>query len=171
MHGGRAAKPQPLGDKPLAVIIPGRRDGPPAGVNAEEWAKLMEEKVRQKEGLAGLSRNSRVVRAPRSGHHIQLDEPAAVVGAIREVVEAARTGGRVDRAAVGKRPAGDGPRAAAGGYHGHREPRRAAPLSRIEAGEKEEAARFVAGLASRALLVDPTPGDEEAFRVIARWAP
>jgi pimeloyl-ACP methyl ester carboxylesterase len=113
MHAGREAKPQPLGDKPLAVIIPGRRDGPPPGVTAEEWAKLVEEKVRQKEGLAGLSRNSRIVRAPQSGHHIQLDEPAVVVSAIREVVEAARTGGRLHRAAVGKRSAGDGPQSAA----------------------------------------------------------
>jgi enterochelin esterase-like enzyme len=165
MHAGRAADPRPLGDRPLAVIIPGRRDGPPPGVSDEEWARLSEEKLRQKEGLAGLSRNGRVVRAPRSGHHVHLDEPAVVVGVIREVVEAARTRGRPS----GPGTAPGAPEAKPQTAGPVESPGLAALLKDLEAGRRDATERFLKDLAGRAPLVEPIPGDEEACRVTYVW--
>jgi hypothetical protein len=48
-------------------------------------------------GFAELSRNSKVVIDPKSGHHIALDNPELVVDTIRHVVEAARHGRKVAR--------------------------------------------------------------------------
>jgi pimeloyl-ACP methyl ester carboxylesterase len=42
--------------------------------------------------LAGLSSRSRHIVAHESGHHIQLDQPDVVIDAIRQVVEAVRSG-------------------------------------------------------------------------------
>ena len=90
LHEERARVKHPLGDLPLVSIV-GARAGPaPPGVEAEEWRRLSEEKRRQKEALAGLSSAGRLVVAERSGHHVQLDEPALVVKVIRQVVGAAR---------------------------------------------------------------------------------
>lgn len=47
--------------------------------------------------LLGLSTNSKQVTAENSGHYIMIDRPDAVVASIREVVEAARTGGEVKK--------------------------------------------------------------------------
>jgi pimeloyl-ACP methyl ester carboxylesterase len=93
MYAGREARQHQLGDKPLVILIPAKREGagsPPPGVSAEEWKRLYEEKTRQKEGLVRLSRNSKLIVAQQSGHHIMLDEPSVLVEAIREVVVAAR---------------------------------------------------------------------------------
>lgn len=82
-----------MGDRPLIILIPGKREGegsPPQGVSAEEWKRVNEEKTRQKESLSRLSRNSKLIVAQQSGHHIALDEPSVLVEAIREVVVAAR---------------------------------------------------------------------------------
>ena len=40
--------------------------------------------------LAGLSSNSRMLVAEKSGHGIQIDQPGLVVDAIRQMVEATR---------------------------------------------------------------------------------
>ena len=97
MHEARASRPRQLGDLPLVVLVGGRRGEAPPGVPAEEWARLSEEKRRQKVELAGLSSGGRVVFAARSGHHIQLEEPRLVVGAIRQVVGQARRRARPRR--------------------------------------------------------------------------
>lgn len=91
MYAARARTPHRLGDKPLMVLLskPGLGD-PPPGISADEWQRVNEEKRRQKVGLTDLSRNSKLVVAERSGHHIQLDEPSVVTNAIRSVVEAVR---------------------------------------------------------------------------------
>jgi pimeloyl-ACP methyl ester carboxylesterase len=65
---------------------------PPQDVAAKDWKQLQEEKRKQKIELLDLSRNSKLIVAEHSGHHIQLDEPDLVVQAIREVVAAARQG-------------------------------------------------------------------------------
>lgn len=89
MYETRARTPHPLGDKPLAVLITGPSAGqPPPGIPAEDWKRLYEEKRQQKTGLAGLSRNSKLLVADKSGHHIQLDQPRLVVEAVRAVVTA-----------------------------------------------------------------------------------
>ncbi|HEX8352327.1 MAG TPA: alpha/beta hydrolase [Pyrinomonadaceae bacterium] len=90
MYEARARRPRQLGDLPLVSLVGARAGEPPPGVAAEEWARLAAEKRRQKEALAGLSSRGRVVVAARSGHHVQLEEPSLVVGAMRQVVAAAR---------------------------------------------------------------------------------
>jgi hypothetical protein len=40
------------------------------------------------EGLVLLSRNSKLIRDPSSGHGIQTDNPALVATAIRQVIDA-----------------------------------------------------------------------------------
>ena len=47
-------------------------------------------------GLVLLSRNSKLIRDPSSGHHIQTDNPQLVARAIEEVVEAVVRGTRLD---------------------------------------------------------------------------
>jgi pimeloyl-ACP methyl ester carboxylesterase len=89
MYAARSRSQYPLGSIPLVVLISGKNEKPP-DISVAEWSRLMEEKREQKMGLAKLSTNSKVILAEQSGHHIQLDEPAIVVGAIRLVVEAVR---------------------------------------------------------------------------------
>jgi hypothetical protein len=80
----------PLGDIPLIVLGSAKKDAPPPDRTGEEWNRLFEEKRRQRIAQAGLSRNGKVIFDPTSGHHIQLDDPELIVGAIREVVDEAR---------------------------------------------------------------------------------
>ena len=91
MYLARAKTPHQLGDKPLVVLLAKPEAGnPPPGISADEWKRVNEEKRQQKVGLTDLSRNSKLIVAERSGHHIQLDEPHVVTDAIRLVVEAVR---------------------------------------------------------------------------------
>jgi pimeloyl-ACP methyl ester carboxylesterase len=89
--------PSPLGDLPLMVLVPESREAttPPFGLSVEEWKRISEEKRRQKEAQARLSRNGKFVVIAGSGHHIHLDQPPRVVDAIRQVVEAARKQARL----------------------------------------------------------------------------
>jgi formylglycine-generating enzyme required for sulfatase activity/pimeloyl-ACP methyl ester carboxylesterase len=97
MYAARAKSECPLGDKPLVVMIPSRKElgSPPPGVAAEVWKQVMDEKRQQKIGMTKLSRNSKLIVSERSGHHIQLDDPELVVEAIRQAVEAARQGSKL----------------------------------------------------------------------------
>jgi pimeloyl-ACP methyl ester carboxylesterase len=92
MYEETQQQPSPLGDLPLMVLVPESREDttPPFGLSVEEWKRISEEKRRQKEAQARLSRNGKFVVVERSGHHIHLDQPAVVIDAIRQVVEAAR---------------------------------------------------------------------------------
>ena len=93
MYIARAKTPYQLGDKPLVVMLAKPGSGsPPPDISAEEWKRINEEKRQQKIGLANLSRNSKLIVAEGSGHHIQLDQPHAVTDAVRLVVEAVRHG-------------------------------------------------------------------------------
>jgi len=84
----RAAAPLPM--MPLVVLTAGRTfyevELPP-GVSAEALAQRWRE---LQADLAGLVPGGRQVVAERSGHYIHQSEPDLVVGAIRDVVEAAR---------------------------------------------------------------------------------
>jgi pimeloyl-ACP methyl ester carboxylesterase len=75
----------PLGDIPLVVLTRGKREYP----DTEVGRKLNEERKRMQLDLVQLSRNSKQIIAEGSGHHIQLDDPAIVIEAIREVVDSA----------------------------------------------------------------------------------
>jgi pimeloyl-ACP methyl ester carboxylesterase len=91
MYEARAKQNFPLEDRPLIVLLPKFEYGkPPFGLPADEWKRIVDEKRQQKQELTNLSHNSKVIVAEKSGHHIQLDEPQVVVGAIREVVVAVK---------------------------------------------------------------------------------
>jgi pimeloyl-ACP methyl ester carboxylesterase len=68
-----------LGDVPLMVLV--------AGQNVEHdpfWLPAQQQ-------LAGLSSNAKLIVVEGSSHYIHWDQPMLVAGAIRQVVEAART--------------------------------------------------------------------------------
>jgi len=91
MYATRAKTPHQLGDRPLVILLPKAGYGSaPTGVSAEEWKSFNEEKRQQKLGLTSLSRNSKVIVAETSSHHIQLEEPQVVTEAIRLVVDSVR---------------------------------------------------------------------------------
>nr|AHZ45555.1 alpha/beta hydrolase fold protein [uncultured bacterium] len=87
----RRSNPTPLGDRPLIVLHAGKRP-PPPGTSEEFWTNLKQEKDDQGMDLARLSRNSKFVRDPLSGHNIHVDNPVLVATAIEEVVTAGMKG-------------------------------------------------------------------------------
>jgi pimeloyl-ACP methyl ester carboxylesterase len=91
IYAARQKQEYPLGDAPLAVLLqkPGIGD-PPPGIAADQWQRVNEEKRQQKMEFTRLSRNSKLIVAEKSGHHIQLDKPTVVNSAIQQVVEAAQ---------------------------------------------------------------------------------
>ncbi|HEX8473487.1 MAG TPA: alpha/beta hydrolase [Pyrinomonadaceae bacterium] len=96
MYTARAKSPHQLGDKPLVVLLAKPvGDNLPPGISPDDWKQINEEKRRQKVEIANLSRNSKLIVAERSGHHIQLDEPQVVTDAIRVVVGAVRRRSRL----------------------------------------------------------------------------
>jgi pimeloyl-ACP methyl ester carboxylesterase len=76
---------QSLDSLPLIVITRGRPDetGPDA-------ARLEQEHRDNLAAIAARSRRSRQIIAANSGHHVQLDEPELVIGAIRDVLTVVR---------------------------------------------------------------------------------
>lgn len=81
MAAERKASAFPLGDLPLVVLT--RDSAAYAGPQQEQREA---ERVKHQAELARLSRRGRRVVARGSGHHIQLDDPALVVTAIRGVL-------------------------------------------------------------------------------------
>lgn len=91
MYAARAKTPYQLGETPLVVLLANPEYGdPPGGVSADEWKRVNKEKRQQKVALTNLSRNSKLIVAEKSGHHVQLDEPQLVTDAVRLAVDAAR---------------------------------------------------------------------------------
>ena len=82
VHAGLLTNPTPLGDLPVVVLARTRNEYPP-----EQAAMLIREHEEQQKRLATLSRHAVLVSVPDAGHHIQLDQPAAVVAAIRSLVK------------------------------------------------------------------------------------
>ena len=76
-----------LGDMPLVVIRRGRTAQPPNATD-ESWRA-------EQELLPALSTNSVLVVATNSGHVIPYDEPAVIADAVRRVMDACKTKGRV----------------------------------------------------------------------------
>ncbi|MEY4135938.1 MAG: hypothetical protein RL205_66 [Actinomycetota bacterium] len=77
-HGG-----PDLGALPLIVLTAGSAH--PAGANDQRWNA-------EQSKAAALSSNSLHWYDPKSGHVIQQDDPARVIGAVRRLVSAARSG-------------------------------------------------------------------------------
>jgi len=78
---------------PLAVLSAGHEgEKPEPGLSAEESEKMRSVSRELHADLASRSSNSIHVIVARSTHLVPFDEPAAVIDAIRQVVEAARNG-------------------------------------------------------------------------------
>jgi pimeloyl-ACP methyl ester carboxylesterase len=87
LYLARQANPVLLGDLPLIVLVGTRPD--PQAVTPEDVAR---EKAEELEDQPRISRNSKLVRDPSSGHHIHVDNPKLVADAIEEVISAAMNG-------------------------------------------------------------------------------
>jgi hypothetical protein len=81
----KKAEDYPLSDLPLIVLTRGASKLP----DTDEGRQDNEERKREQLDLLRLSRNSKQIIADASGHYIQLEDPALVINAIREVVDAA----------------------------------------------------------------------------------
>jgi pimeloyl-ACP methyl ester carboxylesterase len=93
------ASPRSLGDRPLAILVAGKTpEGPDVAAASAEAVQRSREQAQR--ALGSLSTNSAFVVVPQSGHHIPNDAPEVVIGAINAVVKAARTGERLDMAAL-----------------------------------------------------------------------
>jgi pimeloyl-ACP methyl ester carboxylesterase len=84
MIGARKDVAFPLGDRPLVVITSHQAplDNDPRSIESDRRA--------QQAALARMSQRGRQVITTRSGHHIQIEEPELVIGAIREVLAATK---------------------------------------------------------------------------------
>jgi pimeloyl-ACP methyl ester carboxylesterase len=91
LYLARRQNPQPLGDKPVYVLGAGKRPAPP-GTTDSLWALLSPERDAQVKDLATISRNSKFVLDPESGHAIQQDNPQIVAKAILDVLAALAKG-------------------------------------------------------------------------------
>jgi pimeloyl-ACP methyl ester carboxylesterase len=91
MYLSRKANPEPLDNRPLIVLGAGKRPKPP-GTSDEKWKELRQERDELVQDLAQLSRNSKFILAPSSGHAIHNDDPALVARAIIDVLEAVSKG-------------------------------------------------------------------------------
>ena len=85
LRAERTKTQYPLGDMPLVVITRGisEETGPESKANEEEHRK-------DHASVATMSRQGKLIVATKSGHHVQLDEPALVVTTIQQVVTASR---------------------------------------------------------------------------------
>ena len=97
MYELREKNPSPLGARSLIVLIGGRRTPSPfADTSEEAWAELQRQDQDLKVAWARLSRHSKVVVDPASGHNPHVDNPQLVVAAIGEVADAVQRGNRLD---------------------------------------------------------------------------
>jgi pimeloyl-ACP methyl ester carboxylesterase len=97
MHELRSKNPSPLGTRPLVVLIGGRkRPSPMADTPDDMWDTLQREDQELRLALAGLSRQSKAVVDPVSGHDLHVDDPQLVVLAIGEVADAVQHGKKLE---------------------------------------------------------------------------
>ena len=91
----REKNPQPFGDRPLLVLAAGKRP-PPPGMTQETYKDIRRANDERHVEASHLSRNSKFVLDPNSGHNIQLDDPKAVADAVDEVVGAVKNHTKLD---------------------------------------------------------------------------
>jgi pimeloyl-ACP methyl ester carboxylesterase len=89
LHDARSRRSATLGDMPLFVIAAGRREQPP-GTSDSFWAALRTERDAQAADLARLSNSGVLIRAERSGHNVQTDQPDVVAKTIRMALDAVK---------------------------------------------------------------------------------
>jgi pimeloyl-ACP methyl ester carboxylesterase len=87
LYLARQADPVLLADRPLIVLVGTRADP-----NVSMPDDVAREKAAELEDQPRISRNSKLVRDPSSGHQIHVDNPKLVANAIEEVVTAAIKG-------------------------------------------------------------------------------
>jgi pimeloyl-ACP methyl ester carboxylesterase len=80
-----------LGGKPLITMIgvKSEAEARPLTMSQEQGHALYEERIEEKRAFRRLSTNSKVIEVEDAGHAIHLEDPDAVVNAIREVMNAA----------------------------------------------------------------------------------
>jgi pimeloyl-ACP methyl ester carboxylesterase len=89
------AHPMSLGKKPLMVLTAGSVQTQGTGLSPEQADQLDKLHSESQASLTRRSENARQIIAKDSGHYIQVDQPALVIDAVRQVVEAARDGARL----------------------------------------------------------------------------
>lgn len=87
----QSAESGKLADRPLVVLTAGHRF-PVSGMSEKTQNVFHDTRFALQTELAMLSTNAEQRVSPRSGHYIQLDDPAAVAAAIEDVVTAVRAG-------------------------------------------------------------------------------
>ena len=98
-QGGRTGSVEP---RPIVVLTAGQTSQTSRpGVSEETVARMQELRAELQEELAELSTNSSHRLVLDAGHVIQMDDPDAVASAIRDVVDAVRTGRPLDKDAPG----------------------------------------------------------------------
>jgi hypothetical protein len=97
---GQARETGSLGDRPLVVLSAGQVYRHPA-VSDDVFAQMVDTWNALQADLATLSSNADRRVVPNATHYIQLDDPAAVIAAVSDVVSAVREGTRVARSAEG----------------------------------------------------------------------
>jgi len=96
MYELRSKNPTPLGSRPLVVLVAGRkRPSPIADTPDDMWAELQRENQELQLALARLSRQSKAMIDPISGHNPYVDDPLLVVLAIGEVADAVQHGNKL----------------------------------------------------------------------------
>jgi pimeloyl-ACP methyl ester carboxylesterase len=95
IHQARQSNPQPLGDRPLIVLGAGKRKQPP-GTPDDMWENIRREKEEQVRDQARLSRNSKFVNDPSSGHNLHIENPPLVAQAIHDVLDAITQGKKIE---------------------------------------------------------------------------
>jgi len=94
-QGGRTGSLDP---RPIVVLTAGQTSqSSRPGISEETVARMQEVRTVLQEELAGLSTNSNHRTVLDAGHVIQMDDPNAVASAIRDVVDAVRTGRPLDK--------------------------------------------------------------------------
>jgi cytochrome P450 len=91
---------RPLGDMPLVVLSARGNEPNPPLFEPEQEAAQRQKVIAGHEMVAHLSTNSAHAIADHSGHFIQVDARRLVVASVKQVVDAARTHGRVDAKAL-----------------------------------------------------------------------
>lgn len=81
----RQADPVPLGNCPLIVIGAGKRAQPP-GTSSEQWLEMRSSRDSRVKELSKLSRKSKFIVDPMSGHNIEHDNPKLVAEVIQQLV-------------------------------------------------------------------------------------
>ena len=80
-------------EKPL-IVLTASQSPPMPRFSAEQKAQLEEDHRILQARMRLLSRNSKQVLVPNSGHYVQVDRPNAVIAAIREIVIGVRSARR-----------------------------------------------------------------------------